>query len=162
MAVGSKSVGSYALRARGWGRAAAGDQTRGGAAPVSLELSKVGRPGLVWLSFFAEKHKSGMRNPLGWIAGCCGAGRGGLADMGGSAAVEQRQRACSCREGGLRAKPSNATERGGGDVAHRGSNRAWGVVQGVRRRRPAARRQSAELLHGAAGPRSETGARRSS
>ena len=31
LAVGSKSVGSYALRARGWGRAAAGDQTRGGA-----------------------------------------------------------------------------------------------------------------------------------
>ena len=37
--------------------------------------------------FLAGKHKRGMRNPLGWIAGCCGAGRGGLADMGGSAAV---------------------------------------------------------------------------
>ena len=36
----------------------------------------------------------------------------------------QRRRACSCREGGLRAKPFNAVERGGGDVAHRGSDRA--------------------------------------
>ena len=65
-----------------------------------------------------------MRNPLGCIAGCCGAGRGSVTDRGGSAAVEQRRRACSCREGGLRAKPFNAKERGGGDVAHRGSDRA--------------------------------------
>jgi hypothetical protein len=81
--------------------------------------------------FLAGKHKRGMRNPLGWIAGCSGAGRGGLADMGGSAAVEQRRRACSCREGGLRAKPSNATERGGGDVAHRGREVVGNVAQRV-------------------------------
>ena len=37
---------------------------------------------------WAGEHARGMRNPLGCKSGCCGAGRGGLTDRGGSAAVE--------------------------------------------------------------------------
>ena len=36
----------------------------------------------------AREHARGTRKPLGHSAGRCGAGRGILADMGGSAAVE--------------------------------------------------------------------------
>ena len=52
-------------RARGRGRAAAGDQTRGGAAPVSPVLSKVGRPGLVWLGFWPGSTSAGCATHWG-------------------------------------------------------------------------------------------------
>ena len=41
----------------------------------------------------ALEHARGTHNPLGHSTGRCGAGRGILADMGGSAVVEKRRRA---------------------------------------------------------------------
>ena len=87
---------------------------RGGAAPALAKSApqwSVGAAIWLWGTRAAYViHWSGWRGARGWsrVHGVEAARRGGTSPAG----------ACSCREGGLRAKPSNATERGGGDVAH--------------------------------------------
>ena len=66
---------------------------RGGAAQGSPEFVESGIPGLVLACGLVWELVRLTRNPLRHSTGRCGAGRGILADMGGSAVVEKRRRA---------------------------------------------------------------------
>ena len=61
--------------------------------------------------------------------------------MGGGGSARRRLAGVRSRGcwGGLQARIASVKVRRGLGGAHRGSKRAWGVMQGVRRRRPAAR-----------------------
>ena len=108
---------------------------------------------------WAGEHARGMRNPLGWFPGF-GAGRGGVCGGGGGCARRSiagvRSRGCW---GVLQARIASVNVRRGLGGAHRGSKRAWGVVQGVRRRRPAARSLRARGGGEAEGPRASQASR---